>query len=248
MASILNNKYAVGVLAVIAVVVVGNAIVGMSSGSTSSPTPTPTTHTTTPTQHSLYSREDYSAKFPALSITPPDSFRPLIAGVQSVVSSAVANSNTDIPTIMTKNEPNWAFTGTTTLNGTKQVLFENGTTGQSNYISEGSHWKSCTVEAIQGDNVTLKSDSGTQLTLLMQADQQEAIAEKAANNAILVSPINPTIPAFSGPISNQFQLQPKALPAQQPTPQVAQPAQPMQFRRGGRGGRFRRGGGRGPGG
>ena len=240
--SILNNKYTVVVLGVIALIVVVNAVTGSSSSSsTTSSTPTSGTSSNTRKQ-SLYTKEDYTASFsPLVTNATRDIFKPLVASNASPTGSNLS-ANTDIPTIMTSNEPNWAFTGTAQLNGSKQALFENSVTGNSAYVSIGEHWKSSTCESIQGDNVTLKADNGPTLTLLMQADQKEILAEKTANNAPLIPPISPTTqmaPGMMGPIGNGFQVQP--LQKSQSSAVTATPAAPAvqpsgrKFRRRGRG-------------
>ncbi len=147
-----------------------------------------------------FTKEDYSAHFARLNLATSDIFRPLV----TTAAGSVTTNNFDIPTEMTKGEANWAFTGTAAINNSQMALFENSKTLQGNYVKIGEHWKTCMLESISGDEVTLRSDSGDTKTIQMTADLQEIAAQTKANTTppTLVPPFNPAGGGLAGPIGN----------------------------------------------
>lgn len=181
--------------------IVGLAVVGIGAFMATNPStpatvkPTSSTSKKSDTAPSLYQPEDYTAHFPRLTSASPDVFKPLVA-VNSI--SGTQTSNFDLPTEMTGGEPNWAFTGTASINGDQMALFENSASGKADYVKIGQHWKSATLKGIDGDSVVLASDGGSTKSFMILADQQALAAQFRLNSTPpsqgRVPPLNPTSP------------------------------------------------------
>lgn len=181
--------------------VVGAVIYNQSAPSNSSPLKaTKSSSSSKSSTSEIYTKDDYSAHFARLDLAPTDIFKPLVT--MGTNAAALGSNNFDIPTDMTKGEPNWAFTGTASINNAHMALFENSKTLQGDYVKVGQSWKSCIVQAISGDSVVLRSVAGTVKTVQMTADLQ-AIAEQSKLNSAppaLVPPVNPGTPPLTGQI------------------------------------------------
>lgn len=143
---------------------------------------------------SLYTDEDFKAKFSPVNNPVKNAFMPLVA------KGATGQSGTPngLPSDLTGGETGWTYTGTASVDGRIQAVVENLSTGQGDFLTFGQKWKTSRVVAVTETSLTLEGTNGQTVTVKMQ--------EKLSNIATLApgfAPVNVTAtPALQGQIGS----------------------------------------------
>ena len=122
--------------------------------------------TVTTTKASLYTQEDYKAKFSPVNLTARDAFKPLIARTDRALQAPEGPSG--IPSALAGGVAGWTYTGTVEVDGVVQAVLENPTTGEGEFVKVGDKWKTATVMSITPTDIILSGASGTAKTVRLQ--------------------------------------------------------------------------------
>lgn len=163
---------------------------------------------------------DYKANFAPVRLASVDAFKPLVT--KPAVSETVKGQdlkNKGMPLSLTGGEANWYFSGIAELNGQRQGLLENTTSGETVYVSPGDTFKAARVAAVDISAVVMIGPDGSRVTVPIvelgaapgQAAPTTVIAQAPAGN----QPLNLPRGALSGPIGvgpNGLAVQPLGQP------------------------------------
>jgi len=119
--------------------------------------------TTSAKADGLYTKEDEDARFPPLSLAVVDSFNPLVKKAKpAAITTPVAPTGgpTGIDASLTGGEGTWYYTGWVELDGRRQALLENPTTGETDYVTSGESWKRTRVTTVDVSTVVLVGPDG----------------------------------------------------------------------------------------
>ncbi|MBI1756689.1 MAG: hypothetical protein HYR64_06230 [Fimbriimonas ginsengisoli] len=114
-------------------------------------------------------KADLAANFGPITDKPKNAFRPLIARLASGPAGKGVFGENLVPPSFANGEGNWAYTGTAEINGKKNVLLENTTTGDGVFLNVGERWKTCRVTSASSESVMLTSDDGETRELKLAA-------------------------------------------------------------------------------
>ena len=178
---------------------------------------TPKTKTASGTD-SILTKEDYDPPpFPPLMLATKNVFVPLIAK-QAVGGPGSTNPllkpQLGIPPVLAGNEGGWQFTGTAEVNNSTVALLENKNTGSGDFLHPGERWKTSTVTGINDNELFLKGPDGQVKRILIEADQEELLAQQIANSASPTAAVNnaagiaPVNPQLTGQIGGGLAVQP----------------------------------------
>lgn len=120
----------------------------------------------------LYTKEDYKAKFEPVSVALKNSFKPLIskAGIGGGKNTNVTVAMNEVPSIFAGGEANWTYTGTVTIDGVREALLENKSSGDSVFLRTGDKWKGMSITSVGEDSVSIIAASGQSATLHLLTD------------------------------------------------------------------------------
>lgn len=90
-----------------------------------------------------YAADRNVEKFPTVDGRVTNSFRPGI-----------------IPPSLTNSKDPWVYTGNIEVNGSKQALLENKTTGEAVFLSPGDIWRGFKLISIDGDSIVVTGPGG----------------------------------------------------------------------------------------
>ena len=157
------------------------------------------TSTTTKT-NSLFTEEDYEAKFASFKKAPRDAFRPLVEKKNTNARTAAALGAGVLPGDLTGGEANWVYTGYASLNGVRQGLLENSSSGESVFLVVWQRWRALTVQTIGAEEMIVTGPTGTAVTIPIgdTATEQTPTPGVVAPNGG-TAPLNPA-GALAGPI------------------------------------------------
>lgn len=109
-----------------------------------------------------YTTADRTAKFPPLTLAAYDVFKPAVKkAVPTPPPLAGGESPGGIPASMTGGDANWYYTGLVELNGSREALLENSTSGETQYVRAGGGFKAARVSTVDISAVTLVGPDGT---------------------------------------------------------------------------------------
>lgn len=118
------------------------------------------------TADSLFTEEDYKAKFEPLNSAPKNAFMPVVMKKTGAPGeSAMPNA---LPLAITGGEAGWMYTGTAEVDGRIQAVVENPGTGQGDFLSVGQHWKKGRVISVTDSLLVFEGGDGQQVTVKMQ--------------------------------------------------------------------------------
>jgi len=118
------------------------------------------------TADSLFTEEDYKAKFEPLNSNPKNAFMPVVMRkVGTPGESAAPNA---LPLSITGGEAGWMYTGTAEVDGKIQAVIENPGTGQGDFLSVGQNWKKGRVVSVTDSLLVFASEDGQHVTVKMQ--------------------------------------------------------------------------------
>ena len=130
-----------------------------------------------------YTKDDYSIHFASLSTPPRDTFQPLV-----VRKTGGNGTSASIPTTFTGGEANWNYTGMASVNGVSQGLLESKTTGDSEFVTKGQHWKTCTIGDINADMISLQGPGESSFVASVSSGEPTASADVNPNVGPVVVP------------------------------------------------------------
>jgi hypothetical protein len=147
--------------------------------------------TVTTTKASLYTQEDYKAKFSPVNLTARDAFKPLIARTDRALEAPEGPSG--IPPALAGGVAGWTYTGTVEVDGVVQAVLENPTTGEGEFVKVGDSWKTARVMSITPTDIILSGPSGTAKTVRLQGTGQPLASGTLAPASVgpLRGPIGP---------------------------------------------------------
>lgn len=189
---------AIGIVAVITVALVATQLTG-GSGSAAAARRTTKKTTTTKSKNDPYTDEDRKAKFVVLTEDVKPAFRPLVLRNAPAAKGMGGGANF-LPSDLTGGDATWAYTGYGEVDGVRQGLLENGTTGESVYLKVGQRWKQLTVQAITEEQMKVTGSDGESHTIPVG---DLVVPEQKMNSGVTpsggVAPMNPA-GALSGSI------------------------------------------------
>jgi len=174
-----------------------------------------------------FTKEDYGAKFARLNEPVQNAFRPLVARQEpsrliysegpDVLPGGIAAGGGDpsqIPAEFTDGDAGWRFTGYADVDGVRNGLLENRTTGDGVFVRPGERWKRATVRRITSTELVLAGPSGERTISINDGSEPTAAPSVVPPGG--VAPVNPG-PALRGqigaaaattPPSNELSIQP----------------------------------------
>lgn len=137
-----------------------------------------------------FTPDDYKASFPGFVAVSRNSFKPLVVRKNTTLISALAAAG-GVPTDFTGGDGNWVCTGVAEVDGVRQALLENRSSGEGVFLRQGDRWKKTVVSQVMEDAVVLVGPGGQPRTIHVQQD--EAVEETPTE-------VVPVQPKLSGPI------------------------------------------------
>ncbi len=144
-----------------------------------------------------FTEEDYSAKFDRLNEPPRDAFMPVVAR-----SGGSAIGPNVVPAEFAGGEVDWVFTGRFVEDGVPRALVENKSSGEWVFLGAGQSWKSCSVQSIGPDSLTLQGRSGRTATLTPVTEYEDLTPSGSGA-------LRPFAPPVSGEIGRGVALRPE---------------------------------------
>jgi hypothetical protein len=191
----------VGGVAILAVLVYGQIF--PADAAPTGPARKRTTKKSTSKAGTQYTKEDYEAKFAVYNQPVRNSFQPLVVKAPPAVPTIPPGTLPGAPNVLaadlTGGEAGWAYTGYAEIDGIRQGLLENGSTGASVFLRAGQRWKNLTVRSITAENMTVTGPAGTNVTIPVG---DTTVEQRTAGNVVPpggVAPGNPGAP-LAGPI------------------------------------------------
>ncbi len=179
------------------IVLIGGIAFSMGgNGTATKGTPAPKTSAKSTAKSSLILPEDRDAKFIALNEPLKNAFKPIVA---HNLGGLGVKGNIGMPLDLAGGEAGWVYSGMAVINGTKNGLLENSTTGEGDYVKPGEKWKRCTIGSISDKSLELHGDDGSAFTL--------KVGEEANKPAVGFEPAKVAAPPLQGQIGN-LQVQP----------------------------------------
>lgn len=149
--------------------------------------------------------EDYEAKFASYTTPARSVFAPL---VERNAAKTVVNPLTPLKGLsleLTGNEAGWNYTGYAEVDGIRQGLLENTSSGNSVFLRVGQKWRNLTVQSITADALEVSGPEGGNVTIPVYDPSAE---QSTTPNVVAANGTPPGTPgaALSGPIGGTAQL------------------------------------------
>lgn len=147
--------------------------------------------------------EDYTKRFASLNEAPQNSFMPVIARATGGKDGKSYEPDA-IPQEYAGGEPGWYFTGTAEIDGVKQALVENRSSGNGDFLRVGQEWKRVRITAIGENTMTIVGPNGQPKTLSLSY----GVTGQFMANSTQVRPLDPTLRGQIGGANGAVEIAP----------------------------------------
>lgn len=137
-----------------------------------------------------FTPEDRTASFTDGVPVARNAFKPLVVRKNTTLVSALAAAG-GVPTDFTGGDGSWVCTGVAEVDGVRQALLENRSSGEGVFLRQGDRWKKTVVSQVLEDAVVLVGPGGQPRTIHVQQDQ---MVEETSTDTL------PVQPKLNGPI------------------------------------------------
>jgi hypothetical protein len=137
-------------------------------------------------KESLFTKEDYSAKFQPVTTIARNVFQPLIA--RSDMGGGGAAGPTGVPSELTMGEQNWVYTGMAEVDSVPTALLENTSTQDGVFLKHGERWKQATVFQITPNELILVGPDGMHHSVKVLGSEEPAVTMPAGVRPLAITP------------------------------------------------------------
>jgi hypothetical protein len=153
---------------------------------------------------SEYTSEDFTARFdpPPKKLPLRNVFVPLLRNDSATSSTDTGTAVKDIlrvPGNLAGGNPNWIFTGFAVINGEKTALLEDRSNHHSEFVKEGSPWKTSRILRISAGSIVLDDMAGGRLAVMRFDPLLDAKSAAKTEPDAGLKPVDPG-PALQGAI------------------------------------------------
>ena len=99
---------------------------------------------------------------------------------------------------MTGGEANWRYTGTAQINGVREALLENSSTGESVFLRVGQSWKQAVLKKIENEAVVMTGPGGFTQRLQLGEQEPAKLARNARGPGGNPGALLPAVPSTAG--------------------------------------------------
>ena len=140
----------------------------------------------------LYRPEDYTAKFPPVTVPVRNAFLPLVVRETSTIENGGPNGEIrplqpdGIPESFAGGEAGWIYTGNAVVNGVPNALLENTSSGEALFLTPGEDFKSSVLVKSTANVVVLRGPAGVERTIsISDGATKKGGARKAPDDGTL---------------------------------------------------------------